>query len=328
MGLFRLTVNRGTHFVNMGHTLQGQTYLYPEEALYLVDRGSLLAEHLGVDMTVQEMWNVYLSRAHTTYNSQEEKNPDVDIAHKQGSSLAMDRYLAYAYLKRLGFVVTRPGTYTDDTSTVAPQYYSTAHSSAIVSASDGALSWTLMWQSVFGAWRNNWSTLAGGVGLFLDFFASRWSRRYSQPLVANTAQMNYDQILQNLQIIPSMRLTTHPSVEDGYGDGYEKGSRTKRKVDFEVYKPAGTFKKRQPGSPDYRVVVVSSSAALPNLGELSDYMGGQADPVSECWTSTPVSAAPDKGKRPKTPEWPKALFAVVEGGQVSFINMFNLKAIP
>ncbi|KAG0008136.1 tRNA-splicing endonuclease subunit sen54, partial [Podila clonocystis] len=91
LGLFRISVNRGNHFVSMGHTLRGQIYLYPEEALFLVDRGSLLAEHRGVDMTVQQMWSVYLQQA--------EERRQQEFA---GAARAMDLYVTYAYLKRLG----------------------------------------------------------------------------------------------------------------------------------------------------------------------------------------------------------------------------------
>ncbi|KAF9091025.1 tRNA splicing endonuclease 54, partial [Mortierella sp. AM989] len=101
LGLFRLTANRGTHFVSMGHTSHGQMYLYPEEALYLVDRGSLLVDHHGNDMTVQQMWNIYLS---LPYQSKNQNRGDDQESVTQDGSRVMDRYLTYAYLKRLGFV--------------------------------------------------------------------------------------------------------------------------------------------------------------------------------------------------------------------------------
>ncbi|KAF9363285.1 tRNA-splicing endonuclease subunit sen54 [Mortierella sp. NVP85] len=217
----------------MGHTLHGQIYLYPEEALYLVDRGSLLVDHQGVNMSVQQMWTTYLTCNH------KQKTP----------ALAMERYLAYAYLKRLGFIVIRPGTYDPE----------------------------------------------GGP----------------------------NQILQKLQIIPSARLihTSHRRVQRVNED-------KKSAIDFEVYKPAGSFKKRQPGTPDYHVVVVESTAMLPSLGELSDMMDGQQDPAQDVTSSINQGVAgSDKGKARKVEQWPQILFAVVSGGQVSFMSMFNTKAV-
>src|SRR5687768_6333118 len=66
-----------------------------------------------------------------------------------------------------------------------------------------------------------------------------------------------DQILQKLQIIPGTRLAQHAHKDATiqYGGAHQAHRRTKRDVDFEVYKPGGAFKKRQPGMPDYRVVV-------------------------------------------------------------------------
>lgn len=236
----------------MGHTLHGQIYLYPEEALFLVDRGSLLAEHRGVDMTVQQMWSVYLQQA----EKRQQKF--------SGAARAMDLYVTYAYLKRLGFVVTRPGTYhyaeeraQGDTTTVdEKQVVPTA-------------SWTGLWSTVAAMWRRRARSLFHALGLWFAPWRL-FSNELDRPLVSNSDQLTYGkhsdfgccinliehfaykdyspagEILEKIQIIPSIRLA---SVTDA-------SKPNKAMVDFEVYKPAGAFKKRQPGTPDYRVVVV------------------------------------------------------------------------
>ncbi|KAF9959928.1 tRNA splicing endonuclease 54 [Mortierella alpina] len=310
----------------MGHTLRGQIYLYPEEALYLVDRGSLLVEHHGLDMTVQEMWSVYFTCAHVSYQDQ-----DSQCAHEQDSTLAMDRYLVYAYLKRLGFVVIRPGTYTREFDAQARRQASTTQSSALLRPSHNASFFSVLSSWFLKAWRNAAGAIVSRIGMLLKPFDRVWTRTIRGPLVAHGDQMNYDQILKKLQIIPGTRLAQHAHKDATiqYGGAHQAHRRTKRDVDFEVYKPGGAFKKRQPGMPDYRVVVTRSSVPLPSLGDLSGYMDGQFDPASEPPESSiaPIAIL-DKGKKSKAPDWPKVLFAVVDGGQVSFINMFNIKAVP
>ncbi|KAF9433125.1 tRNA splicing endonuclease 54 [Entomortierella beljakovae] len=197
-GLFRVTLNKGTHFVSMGHTLRGQIYLFPEEALYLVDRGSLLVEHHGSELTVQQMWNIYLTIP-LCHSGQIKENG-------QDNTMVMNRYLAYAYLKRLGFTVIRPGTYNIESE----------------------------------------------------------SRKYSP-----TAAQN--------QLI----------------------SRS-----------------------------IGANDQLPTVGELGGMMEGQPDPVLQATLSVPLTSQPEKGRKKKNIEWPKVLFAVVDGGQVSFVALSNIKAIP
>ncbi|KAG0354607.1 tRNA-splicing endonuclease subunit sen54 [Mortierella sp. AD032] len=187
----------------------------------------------------------------------------------------MDRYLAYAYFKRLGYVVTRPGTYDPRPIDSKPQTAATPASSE---------------------------------------------------LTVDTRGPGLKQILQRIRIIPTRRLV---QPEDDLGQEIKKGT-WKQKVDFEVYKPAGAFKKRQPGIPDYRVVVVSSKENMPTLEELSEMMGGLIDPAQDNPSLVPsdlTSTQPtDKGKKNKPPDWPKVLFAIVDGGQVSFMSLSNLQA--
>ncbi|KAG0039542.1 Pyridoxal 5'-phosphate synthase subunit snz1 [Podila clonocystis] len=311
LGLFRISVNRGNHFVSMGHTLRGQIYLYPEEALFLVDRGSLLAEHRGVDMTVQQMWSVYLQQA-------EERQQQEFV----GAARAMDLYVTYAYLKRLGFVVTRSGTYHNAEEGIQGDMQA-ADQMQIVAPGP----WTDLWSTVAAMWRRRTRSLFHALGLWFAPWSRLLSSGLDRPLVSNNDQLTYDQILEKIQIIPSIRLA---SVTD-------TSQPKKAKVDFEVYKPAGAFKKRQPGTPDYRVVVVEAGAPLPALEDFADYFQGQVDPATQesLETVTATASAPPqptsgsgKGKKVKAPDWPKILFAVVDGGQVTFLNMCNIKATP
>ncbi|KAI7832290.1 hypothetical protein BC939DRAFT_100141 [Gamsiella multidivaricata] len=329
LGLFRLTVNKGTHFVSMGHTLHGQIYLYPEEALYLVDRGSLLVDHHGVDMSVQHMWSIYLSPVHIqSQDGRQHQDQDKDAPIPQDSTTAMNRYLTYAYLKRLGFVVIRPGTYRHEVvSRTHGQSKAWGHELTRPLLKLGPL-FTALWDAIVGTWWRRSRAFITNVGLGLLSLIDMWSGKFSRPLVSNNDQLQYGQILDKLKIIPSVRLahTSEPSVQAMRR--LQIGRENNIVVDFEVYKPAGAFKKRQPGTPDYHVVVVGADAMLPSLGELEILMDGQPDPAQENPSSTNATNASEKDKRKRAPDWPKVLYAIVDGGQVSFMKMFNIQATP
>ncbi|KAF9205574.1 tRNA-splicing endonuclease subunit sen54 [Haplosporangium sp. Z 27] len=322
LGLFRLTANKGTHFVSMGHMLHGQMYLYPEEALYLIDRGSLLIEHLGTEMTVQQMWNVYLS---SPYQIKDQSQIDDHNSIEQDDSLPMDRYLTYAYLKRLGFVVIRPGTY--DNASRTPNTLPIQNQLILNPSPYMTFLWSIR-NSLFATCKKQLGIFVTRVGLRLRSVLDIWSRPSNRPLVSNSDNMSYDQILNTLQIIPTIRLGSTTRIQDGEAAHYMKiGTKKPMIVDFDVYKPAGAFKKRQPGIPGYHVVVVRATDALPTISELKTLMADQADPAQEVSSQKDRSSPSEKGKK-KIIDWPKVLFAVVNGGQVSFMTISNVKVIP
>ncbi|KAF9903948.1 tRNA-splicing endonuclease subunit sen54 [Linnemannia zychae] len=311
MSLFRVTVNKGTHFVSMGHTVKGNIYLYPEEALYLVDRSSLAIQHDGVDISLQQTWRLYLTQPQNR-------------AGQWDSTRAMDLYLVYAYLKRLGYVVTRPGTYDPHPADSKSQTAAAPTSSGLTLGTRSPWLSSFLWRVLVDSWKAGTRIVITGLRRWFEPLSGLWNSRLHKPLVANNEQLTHEQILQRIRIIPSRRLVQ--LEEDSKKEG--KKYIWKQKVDFEVYKPGGAFKKRQPGIPDYRVVVVGSKDSIPTLEELGDMMEGLIDPAqSKCpsATSDTASAKPgDKGKKKmKTPDWPKVLFAVVDGGQVSFMSLSN-----
>ena len=59
-------------------------------------------------------------------------------------------------------------------------------------------------------------------------------------------------------------------------------------------------------------------------------MEGLIDPAQIEPSSSPSNSASalstDKGKKKQQPDWPKVLFAVVGGGQVSFMSLSNVQA--
>jgi hypothetical protein len=149
----------------MGHTLSGQIYLYPEEALYLVDRGSLLVDHQGVNMSVQQVWSIYLTCGRT----------------QKTRELAMERYLAYSYLKRLGFIVIRPGTYGYEDASGKLSSATTRERALTRPVTTVSAQWLqIVWRTFTDTWRR-----------CLVAVADTWTGRLTQPLVSINARMSY-----------------------------------------------------------------------------------------------------------------------------------------
>eukprot|EP00178_Gracilaria_changii_P001103 TRINITY_DN115_c0_g1_i1.p1 TRINITY_DN115_c0_g1~~TRINITY_DN115_c0_g1_i1.p1 ORF type:complete len:285 (+),score=38.31 TRINITY_DN115_c0_g1_i1:406-1260(+) len=81
-----VTVARGNAMHSMGYFSQGQHYLYPEEAMFLVDRGSMDLCINGLPASVQRTWATVMSAP---------------------NSLSLNEYLVFAHLRRAGYVVRR-----------------------------------------------------------------------------------------------------------------------------------------------------------------------------------------------------------------------------
>ncbi|KAG0265630.1 tRNA splicing endonuclease 54 [Actinomortierella ambigua] len=152
----------------MGHTRNGQVYAFPEEALFLLDRGSLMVQHGGVDVTVQQMWALYFESERIT-----------SAATSSSTSSAMDRYQVYAYLKRLGFIVTRPGIY-DQTRRSASTTTTTTIPSASASVSGATVlthrysfwdGWTLMSQFIWKRASSLFHLSIGRLSAWATFFS-------------------------------------------------------------------------------------------------------------------------------------------------------------
>ncbi|KAF9137260.1 hypothetical protein BG015_002781 [Linnemannia schmuckeri] len=146
----------------------------------------------------------------------------------------MDRYLAYAYLKRLGYVVTRPGTYDARLAGTQTQIVATPASSALSSDSKDPWLSSFLWRLLVDSWNSGTRIVLTGL------------RRWFEPL------------------------------------------------------------------------------------KLGGMMQGLVDPAQAGPSSTPSYSASahssDKGKKMQQPDWPKVLFAVVDGGQVSFMSLSNVQA--
>ncbi|KAJ3189203.1 tRNA-splicing endonuclease subunit sen54 [Gaertneriomyces sp. JEL0708] len=83
--LIELVLIRGGFLKSVGHSVGARTYLYPEEALFLLDRSALTIKHYGTPVSVMQAYDLLIGKADCT----------------------METYLVYAFLKRLGYTVFR-----------------------------------------------------------------------------------------------------------------------------------------------------------------------------------------------------------------------------
>lgn len=81
-----VTATRGSMMQSMGYFHQGKQYLYAEEAMFLVDRGNMDLCVNGLPASVQRAWAMAMSAP---------------------NSVSLNEYLAFAHLRRAGYVVRR-----------------------------------------------------------------------------------------------------------------------------------------------------------------------------------------------------------------------------
>ncbi|KAI0335748.1 hypothetical protein GY45DRAFT_1316455 [Cubamyces sp. BRFM 1775] len=252
-----VTVARGIHFTTMGHSvarpvpvaedegakkMQKRLELLPEEALYLVERGAMYCwkptdepiqhtAHLddmeGVPMTVQQAF-----------------------AEMVGTEdLTLEKYQVYAYLKRLGYVVTRAKPPSSDYPVPPPFARKAQTSTSILARLYGAMTsllarLTRIFSPSFDWWR--------------PIRCSRWLHH----------NMSSSSLYKSLRFLPSGH-----SVPLHIQQAPEKPP-SPYEIFFHLYKPSTPFKKTAPPPPDFSVVVVNArTSPMPTISELTDLFG-------------------------------------------------------
>ncbi|KJA24016.1 hypothetical protein HYPSUDRAFT_39134 [Hypholoma sublateritium FD-334 SS-4] len=242
-----VTVARGIHFSNMGHSaprsvqgedgtskMQRRLELLPEEAIYLIERGSVfcwkksdlefgelpgLSDVSGTPMTVQQAFSEMIGK----------------------EDLTIEKFQVYAYLKRLGYVVTR--TDPPDSYYPIPPNLSVSKTTPIMQRI----------KTLFASWM---STLVQAVAPAFNWWKpvslSHWLHH----------DKKYLSLFQSMRFIPSGH-STLPTIQSNVTTPY--------RIFYNVYKPSTPFKKSAPPPPDFQLVVVNArTAPMPSLQELSD----------------------------------------------------------
>ncbi|GBB87917.1 hypothetical protein RclHR1_01440032 [Rhizophagus clarus] len=277
----KITVNKGSHFHNMGHAVKGEMWLYPEECLFLMDRCSLSMQYCGVDMSLQHAYCEII-----------------------GGWLTLEKYQVYAYLKRIGFTVLRAQESQSNIINTSSQSQSSAQSLQL-QPQQSQLPWFLNRINSFIISPFIYITNLFNSSLVLP---SNKSNIEDKSLVEPGECRTYEQAYKKLQIIESSIMHCHNITTEN--EDYN--------IDFLVYKESapGKFKKKNPGPPLFHVVVASAETQKPpslstlhNLFTSSPYPSQTAS--SRCLQSKSSSqSSPIKS----------ILFAIVDGSNVTFLE--------
>uniref|UniRef100_D8PZL1 tRNA-splicing endonuclease subunit Sen54 N-terminal domain-containing protein n=1 Tax=Schizophyllum commune (strain H4-8 / FGSC 9210) TaxID=578458 RepID=D8PZL1_SCHCM len=247
-------VAHGVHFANMGHSAprpyvdeEGVTKVHkrlellPEEAIYLVERGSLFCSTAGAPKTAVPGMEDAAGPPMTVQQAYTE------MIGREG--LTLEKFQVYAYLKRLGYVVTRANPPDENYpmpsphKAVAPRTKPTNLFVALYSVVCRCLA--RLWRREFDWWH--------------PLTVNRWLGKWG----------GYAHIYRSLRFIPNgheipLRPTDTEKRES------EKNASPYR-VFYNIYKPMTAFKKSSPPPPDYQVVVVNARTTLmPSLQEFED----------------------------------------------------------
>lgn len=238
---------KSQHFQTMGTPKGGKEWLMPEEALFLIERGTLdcrwpikreVGDHEeyrtadGAPMSLQSAYAAFLG-----------------FEGGLGGKLTLEMYNVYAGLKRSGYVVFRTGAWSQDRGDVVLAHPPSQHE----------------------------SSSASQPSIFTRFFADLW-RRLSQPdCTPTTADLafgpmikpglyrSYTDIYRLLKLIPTHSRTTPPTFL------LAPSPSNPFRVHFDVYRTTAKFRKSARGPPDFRICVIDArTTPVPTGAQLND----------------------------------------------------------
>ena len=248
---------------------RNRAWLWPEEGLYLLERGSL-----DIRWVDSKNGDGNEEGSVGQHDQVEEENGDQEPQSQKFRSLPMSlqgayadlmgksgltlmRYVVFAGLRRSGYVVTRASTWDDEDG-----------------VSNGQLSAPSPPPVIRLPEKRPESVASATVGLFARLVS--WlltPRRQSScpafgPLVAPGLYRNYNDIFRALSLIPHHDASTAPSQE--------QNTKAPFRIVFNVWKPNTPYKKSSPPPPDFCVAVVdareSTVPTVEQIGALLDTM--------------------------------------------------------
>ncbi|KAJ3573636.1 hypothetical protein NP233_g2305 [Leucocoprinus birnbaumii] len=246
----QVTVQRGIHFTSMGHSAARPTLdedgatkikkrleLLPEEAIYLIERGALFCwgesdvdtSHLqgfegiaGAPMSVQQAYAEMIGK----------------------ENLTLEKFQVYAYLRRLGYAVTRNDA-PNESYPMPPPFDLTKPQPSLLRRI------LLPFSSIFSGIMRIFTS---GLSWWKPVRPSRWLYH------------DYASVYRLLRFLPSGHsVPLHHQLRKN-----SQSPPSPYKIFYNVFKPSTPFKKTTPPLPDFQVVVVNArTTPVPTLHELS-----------------------------------------------------------
>ncbi|CAI7568781.1 unnamed protein product [Penicillium pancosmium] len=230
---------KGQYFKNMGQSDRwNRVWLLPEEALFLIERGSLDIrwpiemtaapddegpEELSIPMSLQAAYACFMGR----------------------SGLTMERYTVYTGLKRTGYALTRAPGWDDSAQVEGLKDQSQECASQRPLKRGAGLAGIL--EQLFSWAQDPFSTRSTAAG----------------PVVGCGMHRNYNNIYRQLAMIPWY----DPSLAI---DRDPLDTTPPFRVVFHAYRPSTPIKKSAWPAPDFRIAVVNTreTASIPTLAQL------------------------------------------------------------
>lgn len=289
---------KGPLFVKMGHVRsakddplgagvdpeRGQRiWLLPEEALYLVERGTLDLRwpaceddegDFGLPMSLQGAYAMFLG--------------DSEFHNEV---LTFERYSVYTGLKRMGYTVLRAPSW----NTAGPPPGSECYSPA-----PSRRTWQAGLCHSLSLWKMLWLSTPENDRM----------RQSSGSIIAPALYRDYNSIYRRLALIDFHDPTSH--FQGTQEDLVETDSNFR--ITFHVWKPGSTtFKKSAPGIPDFRIAVINARETTPPTLE---QMGALMD-------STPYDPPKDDGHMHAKLKhgYKNVVLAVVDQGVTSYLRI-------
>ncbi|KAK2746966.1 tRNA-splicing endonuclease subunit sen54 [Myotisia sp. PD_48] len=242
---------RGQHFRTMAQADQfNRMWLLPEEALYMLERGTLDIRWASEEVK-QALKTGGKLAANPVFDADQSIPMSLQAAYAcfiGKTGLSLERYLVFAGLRRGGYSVIRASgrenTTTDCSKFTEPKKH-----------------------EVSKPW--------GVIGIISRIFSSLFSPQNTYdiargPIIGLGIHRSYRDIYQAISIIP----THDPNTPDHEIQRHEIPPSSPYQVAFHVYKPSTPFKKSNPGPPDFRLAVIDARThpIVPTLEELSNLL--------------------------------------------------------
>jgi tRNA-splicing endonuclease subunit Sen54 len=302
----------GPHFRTMGRgDSRNRIWLLPEEALYLIERGSLdirwpdrqqsdgqgaddkdgegVAEDLigELPMSLQGAYASFMGK----------------------SGLTLERYQVFAGLRRLGYTVARAPSWADG--------YMGMNGHAAVPADSGQPTKTARNDDDRQQQQTSGSGILGLIHRLVRYLFAPSNDSNGKacpsfgPLVAPGLYRSYNDIYRALTLIP-FDIGRSPPHASNSQTTRVSGPQAPFRISYQVWKPSTVYRKSNPPQPDFRVAVLDArETSVPTMSQLGTLLDSMPD--DELPKDKPLEARLKHGRR-------NVILAVVDMGVVSYLR--------
>lgn len=274
----------GVHNRTIGRSdARGWTWLRPEEALFMLERGSLDVRW-GSPEEAPDIEQIAINESEAEVNKEKDlAMPELPMS-LQGAyasfigkaGLTLERYLVYATLKRSGYVVMRAGSWEDD-----QQMNGSAHTAAT------QLTHPPPTQSTISALTPTPNpSPSSSSNLIYRLISYITNPRLGTPcpshgpLLAPGLYRSYNNIFRSLALVPyhnsrATNTSTTPLTSSQIPTTTPKPPFT---ISFHIHKASPTFAKSHPSPPSYHICIIDArTTTVPTMTQIGDLLDTMPD---------------------------------------------------